>query len=501
MSVPTLDPPVEATAAVESLDHGEPAPPPAPGAPGHAGPPAVLLFAFWAFVIGGFAFGGIFVANWRQIMQRPDVTVDVPLAGQVPIGNLPALPVTAPLALPKVVGEIAAKPGRSGSSSTSDGPASPPASAPPAITALLPEWKGTDRINVLLLGIDRRDGEPMDGTRSDTIMLVSIDPVSKSAAMVSIPRDLWVGIPGYGPQRVNVAHALGGPELAKRTIAADFGFPVQYYARVDFRGFEELVNVLGGVLVDVDRPVKDDEYPTENYGYQRLYIAPGPQLLDGTHALYYARSRHSENDFGRSRRQQKVLVAMRDRALQLNMLPRAPALIGTIQKALSTDLSGTDLLALARLASEIDREKIATVVIDTNYATPFKGADGADLLQPNIPAIRAAIDRALKANVETVAAMQAKIEVLNGAGRAGLGQVAADQLTKAGLTVDRIGLAERANIRETQVVLLKGNRQTADAVAKALNVPLQSVVVQPSPNSMTDVRVILGQDYATAAAR
>ena len=134
---------------------------------------------------------------------------------------------------------------------------------------------------------------------------------------MSLPRDLWVSIPNYGPQRINVAHAVGGPDLTKRTINATFGVPVQYYARVDFRGFEELIDSMGGVIVDVERPVKDDAYPTEDYGFKRIYYAPGPQLLDGRHALEYARSRHGSNDFSRARRQQSVLVSLRDRALQL----------------------------------------------------------------------------------------------------------------------------------------------------------------------------------------
>src|SRR5581483_631871 len=106
-----------------------------------------------------------------------------------------------------------------------------------AVKTVLPDWQGTDRVNILLLGIDKRDDEPIEGTRSDTMMLASIDPVSKSAALVSLPRDMWVTIPGCtysagcvgGQQRINVAHAVGGPELAVKTVATDFGIPIQHY--------------------------------------------------------------------------------------------------------------------------------------------------------------------------------------------------------------------------------------------------------------------------------
>ena len=102
-----------------------------------------------------------------------------------------------------------------------------------------------------------------------------------------------------------------------QTVSADFGMPIQYYARVDFRGFEELVDAVGGVVIDVDWPVKDDEYPTDDYGYQRIYFGPGPQLMTASRRSQYARSRHGTSDFARAGRQQKVIVSVRNRALQL----------------------------------------------------------------------------------------------------------------------------------------------------------------------------------------
>ncbi len=446
------------------------------------GPPWFVLLAFWAFVLGGFVFGGVFLVNWRALLQRPEVTVSVPGAGQVSVGNLPVLGLTGP---------------RTGDLRTN---------LASAAKNLLPAWKGTDRITILLLGIDKRDDESLEGTRSDTMMLVSIDPVGKSATMISLPRDLWVRIPPYAPsgwgggeQRINVAHALGGAELAKRTLTADFGIPVQYYARVDFRGFEEMVNAVGGVIVDVDRPVKDDEYPTEDYGYQRIYIAPGPQLMDGRTALYYARSRHSENDFGRSRRQQKVIVAVRDRALQLNMLPKASEMLGIVQKAVSTDLSAVDMLALARLASEIDRDRIATLVVDTELVQPFIGEGGANLLAPNYPAIRRAIDNALKAASRPE--LRARLEVLNGSGRPGLGQQTADFLTAQGWDVARVAVADRSDEPTSSIQALTGNRAAADAVATVLRLPAGAVSDAPSSSPAADIRLTLGADFQLPAQR
>src|SRR5438552_6461135 len=358
------------------------------------------------------------------------------------------------------------------------------------VTNVLPDWTGTDRVNILVLGIDKRDDEPIAGTRSDTMIVVSIDPVSKSAAMVSLPRDMWVTIPGCtaregcsgGQQRINVAHAVGGPDMARQTVAADFGVPISFYARVDFRGFEQMIDAAGGVVIDVDWPVKDDEYPTPDYGYQRIYFAPGPQLMDGPMALEYARSRHGMSDFARAGRQQKVLVSLRNRALQLNMLARAPELVGIAQKSLSTDLSPVQMLSLAKLLSQIDRNNITSLVIDTNYVTPFKGQDGADLLSPNTSAIRAAISATQRAAAHPE--LKAKVEVLNGSGTAGLGQKAADYLTAQGFNVVRVAAAERSDYRSSLVqVLTNQDNGTAQALVSMLKIPATASSDQPTPDA------------------
>jgi LCP family protein required for cell wall assembly len=388
------------------------------------------------------------------------------------------------------------------------GPVSIPASPPQISTSIasvvqtvLPDWQGTERINILLLGIDKRDDEPLEGTRSDTMIVASIDPVTKSAALISLPRDMWVNIPGCtyaqgcsgGQQRINVAHAAGGPKLAVQTVSTDFGVPIQYYARVDFRGFEQLVDTVGGVVIDVDYPVKDDEYPTDDYGYQRIYFAPGPQLMDGHTALAYARSRHGMSDFARANRQQKVIVSLRSRALQLNMLSKAPDLVSIIQKSLSTDLTPVQMLSLGKLVSQIDRERIISKVIDTNYVSPFKGADGADLLQPNYPAIRQAIDAAQRAAAHPE--LQAKIEVLNGSGTVGLGQKAADYLTAQGFNVVRIAAAERSDYRSSLVQVLTQDKGAAQALATTLHVPSTAIATVPTPDAAADIRIVLGQDF------
>lgn len=462
---------------------------------GRSGPPWFTVLAFWAFVLGGLAFGVVFVGNVRVMSAHLSASRQPgapPSPSVVTLGAGP-VSVTVPVTIGSPPGVAPAKPAELASNLVS------------VVKNVLPDWQGTDPINILLLGIDKRDDEPIAGTRSDTIMLASIDPVTRSAALVSLPRDMWVSIPGCttrggcsgGQQRINVAHAVGGPELAVQTVATDFGIPIQHYARVDFRGFEQLVDAVGGVVIDVDTPVKDDEYPTADYGYQRIYFGPGPQLMDGAHALEYARSRHGTNDFARAGRQQKVILSVRNRVLQLNMLSRAPELIGIAQSSVATDLSPVQMLALAKLVSEIDRDKIANLVIDATYVRPFVGADGADLLDPNIPAIRRAI-----ANAQRSAAhpeLRAKVEVLNGSGTVGLGQKTADYLTAQGFNVVHIAAAERSDYRSTLVEVLGQDNGAAAALANVLKMPETAISTLPTPGAGADVRIVVGQDFRLPA--
>src|SRR5258708_25808434 len=188
--------------------------------------------------------------------------------------------------------------------------------------------------------------------------------------------------------------------------------------------------------------------------------------MDGPTSLKYARSRHGMSDFARASRQQKVLVSLRNRALQLNMLSRAPELAGILQKSVTTNLSPVQMLALAKLISQIDRERITNLVVDTNYVTPFKGIDGADLLSPNTPAIRAAISATQRAAARPE--LRAKVEVLNGSGTAGLGQKAADYLTAQGFNVARVAAAERNDYRFSLVQVLTEDRASAEALASML---------------------------------
>jgi len=238
------------------------------------------------------------------------------------------------------------------------------------VAALLPDWDKKEKVNILLLGIDPRPDDT-DPPRSDTIIVVHVDPANETVATMSIPRDLLVEIPGFGEDKINAAYPLGeansdsipggGPALVAETIEANFGIPIHYFATVDFDGFRKIVDTIGGVVLDVPAPVKDDQYPTEDYGLTRVYFPTGLQKMDGEQALEYARTRHSDNDIARGDRQQQVLQAIREQAISLNLISNASELISEVGDSVRTDLNFNQMLALANLGRKIGQDNIQTI--------------------------------------------------------------------------------------------------------------------------------------------
>ena len=177
----------------------------------------------------------------------------------------------------------------------------------------IPDWKGVERVTILLLGIDERQQE-QGPWRTDTMIVLTIDPASHTAAILSIPRDLWVPIPGYNTEgKINTAHFIGdatgypggGPALAMETVRYNLGSPVQDYIRLNFGAFEKLIDLIGGIDVYVEQTIDDPLYPDSGYGYEPLHIDAGWQHMDGRLALKFARTRHSEKgDFDRAHHQQ-----------------------------------------------------------------------------------------------------------------------------------------------------------------------------------------------------
>ncbi len=246
------------------------------------------------------------------------------------------------------------------------------------------------RVTVLVMGIDRRPDEPFI-SRTDTMIVMSINPAKNSAVMLSVPRDLYVEIPGFGRNRINTAFVYGsqgnnpaaGAALSMQTIEYNLGIPIDHYVLVDFSAVVRGVDAIGGIDVDVPFEIYDPEFPDMNYGYDPLYIPAGRQHLDGLLALKYARTRHVDNDFGRAQRQQQVILAVREKVLGLGvtqLLGQLPFLYQQLDDGVRTDLSLDQMLTLAQAASEIPTENIRSEVIDYDYVVGHRTEEGASVL-------------------------------------------------------------------------------------------------------------------------
>jgi LCP family protein required for cell wall assembly len=394
-------------------------------------------------------------------------------------------------------------------------PTRKPGATPMPTELALPDWKGNERVNILVLGIDQRDYE-QGPWRTDTMIVVSVDPATKSAGMLSIPRDLWVPIPGFQESRINNAHFLGdandypggGPALAKKTVEQNLGVPIDYYVRFNFSAFEKLVDLIGGIDVMVERTIDDPTYPAENDpGYDPFHIDAGMQHMDGKTALKYARSRHDDplGDFGRAHRQQQVMLAIRDKVMQINalptLLPRANEIAATLSNAVKTDLSVQQVLELAKLGTQIDRNRIKSGFIDQTMTLPFTTPDGDQVLVPMRDAIRKVVlDTLLTPPVvgaSGTALPPASIIVQNGTTLVGLAGQTANALKDRGFNVIQYGNTDdnRSDYAQTQIIVYTDREVVAQALADALQVPQSAITTASAPGGNYDIKVILGADY------
>jgi LCP family protein required for cell wall assembly len=252
-------------------------------------------------------------------------------------------------------------------------------------------WDGKSRVTVLMMGLDYRDwvaGE--SAPRSDTMMLVTLDPITLQAGMLSIPRDLWVEIPGFGYNRINTAYMLGeaynlpggGPALAMQTVEDLIGVPIQYFAVVDFQTFERFVDEIGGIDVLVRKRIK-----ISPIGRLSHWLEAKPYHLDGPDALAYARVRkNAGGDFGRAERQQQVIMAIMDRVVGLDMLPRlvarAPGIYQEVSSGIRTNLSLEQMVSLAWLGIQVPKDNIRSgVIAPPKMINFYTRPDGAQVLR------------------------------------------------------------------------------------------------------------------------
>ncbi len=381
----------------------------------------------------------------------------------------------------------------------------------------LQRWSGTDRVTILLLGIDQRCDET-GPTHTDSMMLLTLDPTSLSAAVLSLPRDMWVEIPGFDIDRINQAHYYGeayeypggGPALAVETVESFLGVQIDYYAAVNFDAFMEVVNEIGGIDITAPEAIDDQTYPDRCYGYDPFTIEAGEHHLDGEMALKYARTRATlGGDVDRAGRQQAVVMAVREKVLSVNMIPQlikqAPSVWQTLQTNVRTNMTLEEAVQLALLAQDIPRESIETAVIDYDYVEPSITPDGRQVLVPNRDYIRQLRNQLFTDPVPPtpqiqnlpalMAAEEARVAVQNGTPEFGLAGLTQEFLVENGVNVSEIDNADSATYRTTQIIDYGNHLNTRRFLIQLMGIPPLNVTNGETPEGDYDILIILGSDW------
>ena len=388
--------------------------------------------------------------------------------------------------------------------------------AAPVPEGILTPWDGTGRVTVLVMGLDYRDWSAGEGpSRTDTMMLLTLDPLKNTAGMLSIPRDLWVSIPGFENGRINTAYFLGeayqmpggGPGLAIKTVEGLLGVPINYYAQVDFGAFTSFIDELGGVKIDVPKKIKIDPIVGDP-----IKLKPERQVLNGELALAYARARNTKGgDLDRAHRQQQVILGIRERLLNpenLSMLiSKAPILYTEIAAGVQTNMSLEALIKLAILAQQVSEENISREAISAQEVSFAESPDGQSVLVPLPEKIRQLRDEVFLVSTGTLGPLlpgtpqermvieAAKIRLLNGSQVDGLASRTQAVLQTNGANIVEISNGEFS--AQTRILDYTGNPHTTQYLAELFGVQTGYYSLEYDPNSPVDLVVILGEDWGT----
>jgi LCP family protein required for cell wall assembly len=380
-------------------------------------------------------------------------------------------------------------------------------------------WDGANRVTILLMGLGGCPGcEPGAATQSDTLMLLTMDPVSRTAGILSIPRDLWVNVPGFDYGKIATANFIGeiydlpggGPGLAIQTVEQLLGIDINYYAVVDFSAFEEFINEIGGIDVDVPYEQTVDPIGPGN----TVTLPQGIQHLDGPTALAYARNRETAgNDYDRIGRQQQVVMAVRDQVLSLGTLPKliasAPTIYNNLRNGIHSNLTLKEAISLAWTAAQIPQENIKRSLIGPNEVTDSWSADGQRISLPNLEAIRVVRDEVFSTTSGVAPAAtvyvsnpeelrqeeNATVSVLNATTTAGLASQTTNYLLDQGINVTETGNAQDKS-DSTVIIDYTGKPYTVKYLVDLLGIEPNSIYSRYDPNSQVDIAILLGTDWA-----
>ena len=466
---------------------------------------SVRQIIFWGlaliFVVGVFFFVRRLTACW-QLTALPGIP---PSYCAVSVENSPGIPDLNIKGTPNA--EI---------------PATPVVEAP---QIEMPRWDGGSRINIVFFGL--RGGDMNGGdcpVCTDTIILLTVDPVTKTAGMLSIPRDLWVNIPGFGHSRINTAWTLGegaklpggGPGLAMETISQFIGVPIQYYVQVDFGTFVSLINLIGGIDIYSDEKLILDPSGTGQDHF--VLTCCGMRHLDGKRALAYARCRTeargcSDGDLGRAKRQQKVILAVRDKVLDPEYFPQflaqAPQLYDTFSSGIHTNMSLEDAMKLAVFAKDIPLQSIKQGVINDDMISyvnfKFNGVP-ASVLRPIPDLIRVLRDEIFVpggplsplAEGDSKTLMQsdaARIRVVNNTSTADLDSRTANFLTAQGMQVTEYGVPTSTTDR-TVLILYSPKLYALQYLVDTFGATNSNqIIFKPDSAETVDIEIRIGEDW------
>lgn len=467
----------------------------------------VLVIVIIAALVTAGAAAATYIGVRQIVLQSP---IELPPPPQVGAPQPTAIPL------------LAATPTTSAVPESTSVAVNPTPEAPPDGSAI-PVWTDPKRVTILILGVDQRPGET-GPFRTDTIIVLSVDPIRKTAAMLSIPRDVWVKIPDINaplsPNRINAANFIGdqlnyppngaGPKLAARAVEGLLGIPIHRYVLVNFEAFRTVIDALGEVTVCPTERIFDDQYPDyETYGVITVEFQPGCQALDSTKLLQYARVRHNAgDDFGRASRQQEVIRAVRERALSLGgvaaLFGQAGAIWESLAENIRTDLTFDEILALANLAQEIGDIQSAVLTLRREgqggqllYSTL---PSGEQVLSPIAEEVFALVVRLFDSGTgapsgSLAGAENARLFVENGAFIDGLAAQTRDRLIGEGFNVVEIGtIKSDFPYPKTEIHVYTGKMQTARYLAEVLGLDGTAIKVETDAPPGIDIKLIIGQD-------
>lgn len=413
----------------------------------------------------------------------------------------------------------------------------------------LPLQLSTDRqrITVLLLGVDQRPDDPSP-PRTDNMMVVTADLTTGRVGLISLPRDLFVPIPGFDRSgKINTAYVVGesnkypggGGALAMRTVSELLGYPIDYYIKLNFDGFVRLVDTIGGIDVEVPKTIHDEEYPTMDYGITTFHIDAGWHHMDGETALKYVRTRHADNDFERARRQQQVLLAIKDRILEQKLLTSLKIfdLIDLVSSSVEHNIPPGEMLDLVALAARFQITQVDQLVLDTAYGRIDANSPYGWIIVPDRTKIRPAVDRIfgngetpqmaeaqpqpqpaarLEVSNQTLLARQqvqnsyigqaqalrtrlaeegARVVLADGAGDAILLARAADWLSRQGYQIVATAQADRQDYSRSVLDVLNNKPFTVASLRNTFAIAPENIRYFDASDPTVDLRLIIGRDF------